>query len=418
MIYNKRWKTIKEDEMKITDDNTLVDYTQKGQKHLKTFRISATLFDMIYSRIPNPIYVPDSEVFQKACYGLWCKATVLYMSQLNDNKNSEKMIMGTYILFAKLNNIMKTTEDKVLKKTCKRLISVIDGHYYDYVLVKDASLSNDIISTVTPRQVKNDFKKVAKDLTTDDLQKIVDDIGVDEKHRHTPLCVRTTVFNTITKHEDCLYMDIHKAHSKFIIDTFKDYPKIVNWVNNYNKKSAEAKKKGNLEEAKMYKDYPNLLVGCLGQINKKTKQSIKWLKDVDTRPLYNRCVNDVYEKITNQILDISLEQFTKIVYAQTDGFIVSHPNWSKVKDSKEVGEFGIEKIDNNVVWTYRQKTTEESTGYCIYQYFQKGKKKVVGDLPDILKGGIDLSKGIVVYYKESRDDNGKCHYNNVNYKEI
>lgn len=401
----------------IIENLKLIEYTKKGNKQIPYLRLSSSMFDMIYNKITYIISVDNLELWSNLEFGLWYKHCVFFYTT-KDITCNEKLIIGNKMLLGSLIKIREMSTDKSIIRYVNKIIKLIKDHCYDYEIVRDPSIKDGIVSTTTPRKVKSDFKKVAKDLKEEDLQKIVDEIGVEEKDRLKPLSHRTNVFDKIILHTDCLYMDIHKAHSKFIIDTFKDYPKIVNWVNTYNKLSAKAKKKGNIEEAKMYKDYPNLLVGCLGQVNKKTQDPIRWLKDINTRPLYNRCVNNVRNQIDAKLLEIRIPFESELVYAQTDGFIVSHPNWDMVKDSDKVGEFGIQNVDNNQVWTYRCHSTDDYTGYCIYQYFDKGVKKVVGDLPDVLKEYIDLSKGQLVTYKEYRDCNGKCHYENIKIKEI
>ena len=166
--------------------------------------------------------------------------------------------------------------------------------------------------------------------------------------------------------------------------------------------------------AQKCKDYPNIVVGCFGQKKKAGEGKdtpITWLYDLDLTPLYNRIVNDVRSKIEAQYKLLDTINGS-LVYAQTDGLIYHHPNWDNVIDSKEIGAFGVSQIDDNKVWTYSCNTNvkEGLTGYTIYQYFENGKKKVVGDLPDVYKERVDLSIGKVVDYKRTRDKYGYVKY--------
>lgn len=398
-----------------TKDNELVEYNQKGMKHIPTLRISTQLFDLLFDAYTqNKYLVKDIELWNKCGFGLWYKWLIPYYT---DNRVDERMILSTIMLTGALRELKEKYKriNAKLYRYINLLLKKIPERSFDYEIIKDPAITDNFILKTTPRQVKSDFKKVAKDLTTKQLQKIVDEVGVNDEERVKPFYNRFCIYDDIRHYTNCVKMDIHKAHSKFIIDTFKEYPKIVKWVEEYNKKSAKAKKAGKLDEAQMYKDYPNLLVGCLGQLNKKTNEPTRWLKDVNTRPLYNRCVNNVFNQITKQIKLITNEE-SRLLYGQTDGFIMKDPDWSKVIDSKEVGEFGIEQMDNNECWMYRHMTDSETTGYCIYQYYENGRKKVVGDLPDVLKEKIDLSKGIIVSYKEIKDEYRHSHY--INVKEI
>lgn len=392
----------------------VTNYEKKGTKCIPVLRIAPRLFNDIYNDLKQVLnFCTDILVWNNIRYGLWNKCKVYYFhnNSIGDSQRIRLIMNGNILIGLLLFKYDESTGE--YKKYIKRLIDKLIP-YKDYEIISDPSNSGYEVLTLNPRTVKQQFSKVAKKcITKEQLQELVNKLGSEDRVK--PFAHRSRDSQNIIKWHDCLYQDMHKAHSSFLLRTFKDYPEIVNWVNKNNELSAKFKYKGDLEKAHYYKDFPNILVGCLGQTYKEginKGQSMKWLLDTDTRPLYNTCVNETYQKIYDYYNEITNFD-SNLVYAQTDGLIVQHPDWNKVKVSDKVGEFGRELLDDNIVYTYYLRTTNNTTGYMIYQYFKNGKKVVVGDLPNELKEMVDLSKGQVVTFKSYRDE-----FNHKVYKDV
>lgn len=302
----------------------------------------------------------------------------------------------------------KVSDD--LKKGLQNVINEIGTSHKDYELIADPSLKNDLLIKCRPQDVKRSFvAAIKKDFTKEQFEDFVNEVGSNTfcKPRHFD----TDTNSLVKKFTDCVYQDIHKAHASFLLDTFKSAPNTLALVQKHLKAGAKSKAAGNIAEAKKHKDFINFAVGLLGQRYKAGKEKgedIKWIYDISTRSLYNRCVEVTRSKIDKQINYLKKDLLeSKELYSNTDGFILQHPDWSKVKQQEEVGQFGTEFLANNEVWFYSVLTTSEQTGYSIHQYFDEdGKKVIVGNLPDSLKEKVDLSKGIVVSYQTKVDQLG------------
>lgn len=178
---------------------------------------------------------------------------------------------------------------------------------------------------------------------------------------------------------------------------------------------------GNKEGYKETKDIINYAVGMLHKCMRDEKGTKMrgvpdaFLFGVNTFPLYNRIVNNIYKKITDERDLLCGDDYTKCIYAQTDGLIVQHPV-HEVQDNPAIGEFGLEFT--GTVYTYHCRTVPGvCTGYTIYQYTEPdGTRVVKGDLPDDLKKYIDLEKGQVVTYRKWFDANKYIHTDLVELK--
>ena len=398
------------------DHDKLIRYEPKGKKRIKQFSIPMVCFNAIYDHYYHYFKMgvtDDLDIWNNITFGLWIHHFAFFLNCPEAGETQQYRV----ILSAKLFKGFVIGRNMAIKDAATegltKIAELVPDGSYDVELVANPSCDLNNVWEANPRKVRTEFLKAAKDIKAEDLQQMVDDYGCPEEHRPAPRSYRSRSNpNIIVKWEDCLYQDIHKAHAHFLLELFQDYPSVVNWVNKHLEESKKAKAEGNKELANYHKAFPNILVGCLHLCNKKTDTPIKWFNGVDTRALYNRCVLDTFLKINQQVDSVRGPKSVE-VYSQTDGFIMQHPNWSKVKDSDQIGEFGVEPIDNKEVWTYYCPGTKTTTGYTIYQYFENGKKKVVGDLPDILKEKVDLSQGQVVSYKQTCDKFGFIKYENV-----
>ena len=305
--------------------------------------------------------------------------------------------------------------DKI-KTGLRNLQYEIGTSHKDLELRMDASLQDDVLVKCRPMDARNSFKAaVKKDFTKEEFVAFIKNNTIAPEDKLQQRHDDTSTNGKIIKFEDCTYQDIHKAHGSWGLNTFKDYPNCKKYFESHLKAAQEAKQAGLKDEAKKHKDYVNIIVGCLGMLPSKDKKA-DWIFDgVLTRPLYEMCTTEIRNKINTQISNSRKNYLdSKLLYSNTDGFIMQHPDWNKVTNNPKLGEFGIETVKNNEVWFYSVANSKDATGYSIHQYFdEKGNKVIVGNLPNALKELCDLSKGIVVSYKSTIDEIGDNDYVNV-----
>lgn len=362
--------------------------------------------------------------FKLLTHGLvdkWCQ--YLYVDpNANDNNEPYKMICNTNTFWVIMDKMQENKEDMVLINELNALLETYGSLHYDYCLICCGEAST--ASKVAKESVVIAAKKwlshqINGYFTHDTLAAFVKEHG--DETRVLPLRIRHTEDEIIHKWDDCTYMDIHKAHASELMKMFVGTG-IDEAVQLQLDKGTIFKMQGNLEEYKRTKDIVNLAVGMLGKVKKdKSGHKIKdepdlWLLNCNTRPLYNRIVNNIRAKINKQWELMSGSNFNaSCIYAQTDGLIVQHSN--AVQSSDKIGEFGLEF--KGIVYTYHCNTTVNHTGYSIYQYTDdEGVRHVTGDLPDELKKHIDLEHGKVVIYKKTYDELGYIHNNLIEIKEV
>lgn len=400
-------------------DNELIEYQKKGSKRIRTLNVSPEIFEYYYNIFSEHgllVITKSLEVFNNCSYGLWQRNFILfYVDEHNEIGNFRLIAPGLFLSY--LEDEIEIKFPAIFEKTRRGT--------YDYMLVSDGSVkTSDVankINGITGIQARNWGKKVIeKSYSKEEVENIISKC---EEDRPSPFAHRENNISedVIQEFNDCVYMDIHKAHNSELVKLF---PKCKNFYQMY-EKANYYKSIGDKVNAKKCKDYPNLLVGCFNQhykqddsLGNRKGDVVKWLYGLDTHKIYNHIVTNIYNKIRTQYNNLNTFD-SKLVYAQTDGLIVSRPDWKNVKDSSELGEFGLEPIDNKKVWTYHYTPrNSDETGYTIYQYFENGEKIVKGDLPDKLKPLIDLSKGQVVVYKKCRDEFGYITPNLISTKII
>lgn len=403
-------------------------YTPKGVKNIPSIRVSKEVFEIFKNTWQDYSYFTFStEVWNNVRKGLHNKSEVYLFNQKDGGEaNRYRLIANANKLVGRIHLIEDEVSDSAAIGLQNILAAIGDSHK-DFELILDSSLKNEMVVKCRPQDAKRQLKNaVEKSMSQEDFKEFVDTIGLSEEEKIAkgikPRHFDVSTNGKIIKFTDCVYQDIHKAHASFLLDTFASYPIVVDFVMKHLKAAKEAKAKDDLAEAKKHKDYINMAVGCLGQTYKdddqfghKKGEPIVWLYSTNTRPLYNKCVQVTRGKIDKQIAYLRKSIFeTKELYSNTDGFILQHPDWSKVKESNEIGEFGTEVMQNNEVWFYSIQNSDSQTGYSIHQYYdEKGNKVIVGSLPDKLKEQVDLSKGIVVSYQAKRDPLGFYYYDKV-----
>lgn len=220
----------------------------------------------------------------------------------------------------------------------------------------------------------------------------------DKQEQFEPYIIKTSIYqsgsfkysdssNRIFCYDNCHYYDLNKAYASATIEAF---PKLEPWVLKQYKKN----------KAKM-KQTMNYFVGMM--VNKGD-----FLQE-DIFPFFR---NYIVKTIT-QTLEEAIEKTTvaenmnfldtKVLYANTDGFIVHNPVAKLETSQTELGKFKEEQIDDGKVWFFRhQGLTDDDVSYSIFQYFENGKKiiKCIGGFrtDDELLEQTDLSIGHVPFF--------------------
>lgn len=380
--------------------NELISYEKKGKYPIKVIDVSVEVFNDFYEDFKQCgvlAFTTNLEVFNNVNYGLWQKGLVLYYASPNKSGSCYR-IVANGVMFA-FNDWCKDRYPAIYNKTK-------DGSY-DYCMVangqtttEEAKDATKEVTGITGYQAMLWGRKLIQNAySKEEVEAIIQEFGLPS--RPEPFRHRSIENNCLVQEwSNCIYQDIHKAHNSELI---KIFPRCSKHWKNKAREASYFKSIGELSKAAACKNYPNYLVGYFNHKQKGSDDFDTWLYGLDTHTIYNRIVKDVYDKINDQY-NLLTNFDSTLVYAQTDGLIISNPIWSNVKNSKELGEFGVETIDDGKVWTYHQDSTKEASGYTIYQFFTDGKKKVVGDLPNQFKDEIDLSVGRVVKFKKFKDE--------------
>jgi hypothetical protein len=180
----------------------------------------------------------------------------------------------------------------------------------------------------------------------------------------------------ILKKENCVKYDINGAHNDALIQIF---PKAKNFILNLYK---------NRKVHPINKKYVNYFVGML------CKRGY--------RKTYNWIVRRVSATLKLKILEVGGE----LLYANTDGFIVSNPK-IKPKNSTKLGDFKLEY--EGEICFYQDKN---------YFCFQLSNGEITGNIRYQVRDKIDLFKNKVVHYKLIKENkNGEIVERLENIKE-
>lgn len=183
--------------------------------------------------------------------------------------------------------------------------------------------------------------------------------------------------NDILKFENCVYYDINGAHADALRELFPKCEADFLYLYNMRKTNPE------------YKSILNYAVGYLCR--------------VDRRETYNWIV----QRTTNKLIPfIKNAVGGRLIYANTDGFIVQNPE-NEPDNSMILGEF--KKEYRGDVYVYHSN----NPGYTIMQYGDKKK----GTLWNSLRERVDLRCRRVVTFHKLYDENTKT-YHPENVKEI
>ena len=392
-------------------------------KPIKCYKISTPLFDKFMEYKSAWFQQVNHEEYHYLLHGLVDKRAMYYFHDTGKENGEYKIVCNAGNSFYYIKGLLlESHAPKTLIDEIDKLISSCNSKSYDFII---EYCTDDIISN-KPRKpttvLAKEFltKGIQASFTKESFEQFIVQHG--DLSRVEPMRVRTEYSTSVEKWNNCVYADIHKAHASEWLKMFAGTPRAVA-VDKKLKLYKFYKQQGNAEKCQEIKDILNYAVGFFHK-TKKDKNGIKMkgvadtflFDDVDTFPLYNRIVNNIYAKGTDMMDKLCGPDLSKCVYAQTDGLIVHNPI-CEITDNPEVGEFGVEF--RGTVYTYHcEGIPGHNTGYTIYKYTDEQGRHVKGDLPNVLKKEIDLEKGRVVIYKKNYDEYEYIHNNVLEIKEV
>ena len=233
-------------------------------------------------------------------------------------------------------------------------------------------------SITGPRAYNYLMKLLSKHYSKTEIHNILSSY-TDIKEETNQIHINIKTKGAIECYPNCYKYDINGAHQDALIEMFPRAKEDI--LDIYNKRHIK----------KVYKAYMNYSVGMF---KKKGYEGAYWWIVHRTSKLLENAI-----KLTCP--DDNLD--CQIIYANTDGFIVSNPD-KTLKHSTELGLFKEEA--KGPVWVYTHIGSKEETSYQVYQYFVPDKEnpgqvvlETKGDIRIDVRDKINLSEGKTVSYK-------------------
>ena len=254
------------------------------------------------------------------------------------------------------------------------------------VCVLDDSLdgNNDIRTLPYANQANSVIKKILRKHYKDtEIESILTAHSVNERRKPLHMLMPMDCHDgRIHKFTDCAYYDINGAHTDALCEMFPlARDELVALHHNGGK------------------DYINIFVGDL--CNNNHRGTFDW----------------IVERTRKQIEDIYKEAGGIIIYANTDGIILWHPN-KTLKTSDEIGQIKSESKDG-IIYAYYCGRDNETTPYTIYQYEHPKKgRQLKGNARLQVRKGMDLSKGLINKGKLIKNELGVETIENLRTEEI
>lgn len=396
----------------MTLKDTQERYYKGHVKPIKTLWMTKRCFDLFLKYKSCWFQTVGRDTWQYLGHGLARKLDVLFLDPESLSGSESFMICCNTKALHWLRYCATTNHegDDVIGELNK-LLDKIGMYGYDYFIRCTGSRESADNANEKPTGISSVLKArkwltywIKKCFDHDSLTEFVKQHG--DNDVYIPLRTRCTNTTVVEKWYGCTYADIHKAHASELMTMFDGTP-LSSAVWRLIEKGLACKAAGDKDGYKETKDIVNFAVGMLHKCKRdESGRKMRGVPDtfllgVNTFPLYNKIVKNIFMKIAKQRDIMCGNRYNKCIYAQTDGLIVQHPI-AEIQDSPKIGEFGVEF--KGTVLTYHCPTIKDTcTGYTIYQYTDDEGKHVKGDLPDELKQYIDLDKGIVVVYKKEID---------------
>lgn len=319
----------------------MVNQKQTKRKTLRCYSVSESVFDDIVQLMASRIRVVDN--IEKYYTGYPEKHLIMY-----DNK--EVLIIREHLL-AHFSNF--TEEDYQLVEDWRQVI-VRKNHTQeqDYLRSIDGSRAYKVMKEIICKYYsEKEYDERLNSFTAEY------DAGEAQFHFQYP-----STPDVVLAHSNCFKYDINGAHHDALIEIF---PKAAQEL-----RDMFARRK----EEPLLKAYINYYVGML------------------TRKGYRKTYNWIVQRVSKQLKSAINTVGGDLVYANTDGFMVSNPE-QRLKHSKNLGEFKLEF--EGTAYTYQDKN---------YWCFQAGNE-ITGSIRYQARDLVDLKNGKVVHYKIDRKVN-------------
>lgn len=223
-------------------------------------------------------------------------------------------------------------------------------------------------SVTGPRAYHYIMKLIGKHYSSIEIAKILNSYTDTKTEEDKQVHIDVPVADYIQLYPNCYKYDINGAHQDALVEMFPKAKEELLEI--YNKR----------KEKPIYKQYMNFAVG---QLKKYGYEGAYWWIVHRTSKLLKRA-------ITETCPDDNFD--CQIIYANTDGFIVSNPS-KTLEHSTSLGQFKEEY--RGPVYAYSHRGTKEETSYTVYQFGDEIK----GNIRHKVRPMIDLSQGIAVSYK-------------------
>lgn len=227
-------------------------------------------------------------------------------------------------------------------------------------------------SVTGPRAYHYIMKVIGKKYSDSEIKAILNSYTDIKTEEDKQVHIDVAVADYIQLYPNCYKYDINGAHQDALVEMF---PKAKNeLVDIYNKRKVKP----------IYKQYMNFAVG---QLKKYGYEGAYWW-------IVHRTSKLLKTAISACCPDDNLD--CQIIYANTDGFIVSNPS-KTLEHSTELGLFKEEY--KGPVYAYSHRGSKEETSYNVYQFGNETK----GNVRLKVRDKIDLKNGITVSYKLRKD---------------
>lgn len=318
--------------MKITFNEAIAT-----RKTLRRYDVSEQVFDDILQNMSSRIQVTDN--IQQYYCGYKPKHIVMY-----DNK--EYLIIREHLLayFANFSD-----EDYQTVEDWRQVIVRKTQSDRDYDKGIDGSRAYKVVKNM-----------ICERITEEQYDKRLRMFEADYDSSKAQFHFQYPSRDCVLQHSNCVKYDINGAHHAALIEIFPEAEDVL--TDMFLRRKSEP----------ILKAYINYFVGML------------------TRKGYRKTYNWIVQRVSKILKDAIKEVGGDLVYANTDGFMVSNPK-KKLEHSTKLGEFKLEF--EGTAYTYQDNN---------YWCYQAGSE-ITGSVRYSVRDEIDLAKGEVVHYTINRE---------------
>lgn len=319
-----------------------ITFQQADRKTLRRYDVSEQVFDDILQNMATRIQITDN--IQQYYCGYKPKHIVMY-----DNK--EYLIIREHLLayFANFSD-----EDYQIVEDWRQVIVRKTQNAQEYEKSVDGSRAYKVVKNI-----------ICEHISEEQYEKRLRMFEADYDSSKAQFHFQYPSKGYVLQHSNCVKYDINGAHHSALIEIFPEAKDALSDM--FARRKAEP----------ILKAYINYYVGML------------------TRKGHRKTYNWIVQRVSNTLKAAMNECGGDLIYANTDGFMVSNPE-KKLKHSKELGEFKIEF--EGTAYTYQDQN---------YWCYQAGDE-IKGSVRYSVRDELDLAHGEVVHYtiRKEQSENG------------